>query len=343
MVTPRLALRSPVANCGKTTLLDVLSRLVARPEKFDAISVAAIFRLIDMMHPTLLIDEADNLGIMSQPNGRLRSVFNSGHRKGGTSGLMEDGQVRKFSTFAPMALALPDAMHGLPRTLNSRCITIAMERHDGQRKLERFDTIRPHPEFDIAYRQIRLWHDDLQQQPLDPDPEMPAKINNRLADNWRPLLAIADSLGWGERAREALAVFAQEYIDVDVRILLLIDIRKVFDTCGLDRISSKDLLDALHAMDESDWREFRGIRGDGSLHRLRDSELAAMLRDYRIRSRTIWPANRTADSKSSKGYRRSQFEAVWRAYCTDVDGTAAHGRPGKGLQLVSGGTGDAHE
>ena len=31
MVTPRLALRSPIADCGKTTLLDVLSRLTARP------------------------------------------------------------------------------------------------------------------------------------------------------------------------------------------------------------------------------------------------------------------------------------------------------------------------
>jgi len=32
MVTPRLALRSPTADCGKTTLLDVLSTLVARPQ-----------------------------------------------------------------------------------------------------------------------------------------------------------------------------------------------------------------------------------------------------------------------------------------------------------------------
>jgi hypothetical protein len=32
MVTPRLFLMSPVRNCGKTTLLDVASRLVARPE-----------------------------------------------------------------------------------------------------------------------------------------------------------------------------------------------------------------------------------------------------------------------------------------------------------------------
>jgi hypothetical protein len=77
-VSPRLALRSPVAGCGKTVLIDVLSKLTARAAKFDSISTAAIFRLIDESHSTLMIDEADNLGIALQPNGRLRAVFNSG-------------------------------------------------------------------------------------------------------------------------------------------------------------------------------------------------------------------------------------------------------------------------
>jgi hypothetical protein len=139
MVTPRLALRSPVADCGKTTLIGVMSRLTARPAKFDSITTAALFRVIDQTHPTLLIDEADNLGLALQPNGRLRAVFNSGHRNGGTIANMERGSARKFSTFAPLALALPE-MRGLPRTLNSRSITITMER--SQRKLRRFDINR---------------------------------------------------------------------------------------------------------------------------------------------------------------------------------------------------------
>jgi hypothetical protein len=105
MVTPRLALRSPVAGCGKTVLLDVLARLVVRPAKFDSISTAAIFRLIDDSHPSLLIDEADNLALSLQPNGRLRAVFNSGHRKGGQVAILERGRAREFSTFAPLAFA----------------------------------------------------------------------------------------------------------------------------------------------------------------------------------------------------------------------------------------------
>lgn len=309
MVTPRLALRSPVANCGKTTLLDILSRLTARPAKFDAISAAALYRLIDQTHPTLLIDEADNLGLGLQPNGRLRAVFNSGHRSGGTVAISERGSVHKFATFSPLALALPE-MRGLPRTLNSRCITIVMER--SERKLRRFDNNRPDRALDAAYRQILLWRQEVE---LNSDPELPSTLQNRLADNWRPLISIADSLGWGEQAREAMVIFAREYRDADVKILLLADVRKVFDTRRVDCLPTKTLLEALDAVDEAEWPEFCGVRGDQLPHKLTETELAHMLRDFAIRPHTIWPPNRTATSKSAKGYRRSQFEEAWRKYC----------------------------
>jgi hypothetical protein len=44
-----------------------------------------------------------------------------------------------------------------------------------------------------------------------------------------------------------------------------------------------------------------------------------MLREFKIRPRTIWPPNRTAESKSTKGYLRSQFEQAWHRYCDDGD------------------------
>ena len=334
MVTPRMALRSPTAGCGKTQLIDVLTKLTARPAKFDLITTAAIFRLIDESHPTLFIDEADNLGIALQPNGRLRAVFNSGHRSGGKVALMEGGHLRDFSTFAPLLLALPDAMHGLPRTLNSRCITLMMRRSDGRSQLRRFEPYRPDVALDAAYKQILLWRNDVE---LDPDPEMPEGIHNRLADNWRPLLSIADSLGFGDEAREVMAIFARNFQDADARILLLGDIRKVFDTKAVDRLPSITILEALYAFDDADWNEFRGIRGDQSPHKLKVGELAGMLRDFGIRPRSIWPLNRTAESKSSKGYSRAQFEEVWRVYCTE-DGTTAQSSKVNDLHIVKSGT-----
>jgi hypothetical protein len=333
-VTPRLALRSPTPGCGKTTLFDVISRLVSRPAKFDAITTSAMFHLLDEAHPTLLIDEADNIGLGLRENGRLRSVFNSGHRQGGTVAIMEQGFVRRFSTFAPLAVALPDALDGLPRTLAERCITIQMERHDGKRKLNRFDANRPDPALDAAYAQILLWRREAQ---LNPDPEIPVRSRNRQADNWRVLLSIADSLGWGEKARSAMAEFAREAHDADIKITLLSDIRRVFDTRGVDIIWTQDLVEALHDLD-ADWEQFRGIRGDQHPRRLKDSELAAMLRHFKIRPRTVWPRHRTSESRSRKGYRREQFEHAWRAYCDD-DGTASHASNIRSLRAAGGDTG----
>ncbi|MHC2661695.1 DUF3631 domain-containing protein [Bradyrhizobium diazoefficiens] len=318
-VTPRLVLRSPTAGAGKTVLLDLLSTLVPKPEKFDAITTAALIRTIDQMHPTVLIDEADNMNIALQPNGRLRAIFNSGHRQGGTDAISERGTVRKFSTFAPLALALPEMVHGLPRTLNSRSITIGMER--SPRQLKRYDPVAPNPALTAAYLQAYLWAHDPALE-LNRDPEMPV-MGNRFADNWRPLIAIADALGYGEEARDAMMIFAREFRDADVKIILLADIRRIFDAQGGDRLPSAVLLAALHGLDDAEWQEFQGARGEQQPHKLRAGELAGMLRDFGIKSRTIWPHDRTAESKSSKGYLAVQFEDAWRRYCGDAGGGTA--------------------
>jgi Protein of unknown function (DUF3631) len=109
-----------------------------------------------------------------------------------------------------------------------------------------------------------------------------------------------------------------------VKILLLSDIRKNFDMRGVNCLPTKTLLEALNDVDEAEWSEFCGIRGDQPPHKLKETELARMLRDFAIRSRTIWPPNRTLKSKSFKGYRRSQFEKAWGQYCAD-GGTASRG------------------
>jgi hypothetical protein len=219
-------------------------------------------------------------------------------------------------------------MRGLPRTLNSRSITITMER--SQRKLRRFDINRPDRALDAAYAQILLWRREVK---LNLDPEMPA-ARNRFADNWRPLVAIADSLGWSEQARAAMIVFTREYQDADVKILLLTDIRRVFDMCKADHLPTKTLLDALQALNGGgDWSEFSGVRGDQQPHKLRDSEVATMLRDFGIKPRGIWPLNRTATSKAAKGYLRRHFEDAWSRYCSD-DVTASHASNIKALSLV---------
>ena len=184
MVTPRLVLTSPVRDCGKTTLLDVLNRLVARPEKADNITAAAIYDTIDRERCTLLIDEADNLELSAK--GALRAVLNSGHRKGGTIRRGTGKQRRKYSTYAPIALA---SISVLTLPLMSRSIVIHMRRHEGTRSLRRFKSDDTQ-DLDLTYQHIRMWARDAA---LNLDPDMPVELRGRTADNWRSLISIADA------------------------------------------------------------------------------------------------------------------------------------------------------
>jgi hypothetical protein len=77
--------------------------MCVRPLKSDSITAASIYHAVDREHPTLLIDEADNLGLAF--NGALRAVLNSGHRRGGKVTRYHGGQARSFATFAPVAVA----------------------------------------------------------------------------------------------------------------------------------------------------------------------------------------------------------------------------------------------
>lgn len=83
MVTLRLLATSPVRSCGKTTLLDVLERLVASAYKSDSITAAAICHAVNTLRATLLVDEADNLDLSASHV--LRAVLNSGHRRAAAS------------------------------------------------------------------------------------------------------------------------------------------------------------------------------------------------------------------------------------------------------------------
>jgi Domain of unknown function (DUF3854) len=76
---PLLAIRSPEKRCGKSTLLDVLGRLVNKSLQSSNFSVAAIYRVIEKLHPTLLIDEVDT---WLKENEEARGVINSGHTRG---------------------------------------------------------------------------------------------------------------------------------------------------------------------------------------------------------------------------------------------------------------------
>jgi putative DNA primase/helicase len=186
-ITPRLAITAPEKRCGKTTFIDWLSTVVQRPKRSDNITAAVVFRVVEKLRPTLLIDEADTyLG----NNHELRGVLNSGHRSDGTSDrATRDGDLKPFSTYSACAISL---IGGLPDGLHDRSIRVRLRRRKPDEKIASLRADRPS---DTLARRCARWALDYREAYASADPEAPKELFNRVEDNWRPLLAIADVIG----------------------------------------------------------------------------------------------------------------------------------------------------
>jgi hypothetical protein len=107
MHTPRLVLRSALRGSGKTTALDVLNGIVACPQRSDNLSAASFIRLTNLgdndWGPTVLIDEVDNLGLLT--DSFFRAALNSGYRQGGSIQRTIQNVAVTFKMFAPVTLA----------------------------------------------------------------------------------------------------------------------------------------------------------------------------------------------------------------------------------------------
>jgi putative DNA primase/helicase len=199
--SPRLAITSPEKGCGKTTTLDVLAELVARPLSTSNATVSAVFRIVEMAKPTLLIDEADTF---LKENDELRGILNAGHRKGGqvTRTVGDDHEPRQFSTWTPAAVAM---IGRLPDTLEDRAVIVSLRRRKSSEHVKQFRSEHTDELRQLA-RKIARWTADNKDALRAHEPGT-GSLFNRAADNWRPLLAIADLAGGDWRRAVSVALW----------------------------------------------------------------------------------------------------------------------------------------
>jgi hypothetical protein len=297
LVSPRLAVRSPVKQCGKTTLIDVLARLVWRPLSTANLTAAAAFRVVEAYRPTLLVDEADTF---LRDNDELRGIINSGHRRNGAvlRTVGDDHEPRSFATYSGCAIAL---IGNLPDTLHDRSVVIDLKRRLPSERIEPFRPDRARHLDDLARKAAR-WAKDHANRISEAHPEMPPGIYNREADNWRPLLAIADAAGghWPERAGRAVMQNHNSIRDDDSRlVVLLTDIRTIFTEKDIDRLASADLAKALAELEGRPWAEY-GKRGNP----FSQNQLARLLKPLAIAPDSI---RLEGQLTTLKGYKLDQF------------------------------------
>ena len=305
--SPRLAITSPEKGCGKTTLLDILADLTPRALPTANTTPAAIFRAIEHVKPTLLIDEADTFLSKSDD---LRGILNSGHRKATAYVLRTVGdehEPRRFSTWAATAIAM---IGDLPETLADRSIPIRLRRRMQHEKISSFRSGRSPEIIEICSKAIR-WAQDNFDTISKSDPIMPEGLYNRSADNWAPLLAIADQIGseWPQRAREiALKLSQQNDPQNSIGIMALTDIRQIFNAQGADKISSGKLLSEMKKLDGRPWNE------DERGRELSPNRLAKILKPFGLFTENLRVKDEKGIEKVIKGFRREAFELVWEQY-----------------------------
>jgi hypothetical protein len=304
-VSPFLVLVSPTKRCGKTSMLILLLYLTPRSELASNISPSALFRYIEDIRPTLLIDEADSF---VSDNEEMRGILDSGHTKAAAHVIRNveingKHKPRRFSTWAPKAIA---TIRALADTLEDRAIVLQLQRKPKTAKVARLRK-RDCAEFAVLRRKAARWAEvNFNALEADPDPITPGELDDRAADNWRPLLQIAELAGgeWPHRARQAACRLSGEgHEATSVNVELLADIRLAFGE-ETKEMRSVDLVTALIADPERPWAEWK--RGKP----LSQKQLGGLLDPFCIESETV----HIEGLKDAKGYKRVRFEEAWEAY-----------------------------
>ncbi|MHB8744675.1 MAG: DUF3631 domain-containing protein, partial [Sulfuricaulis sp.] len=136
-------------------------------------------------------------------------------------------------------------------------------------------------------------------------PDLPTSLNDRAADIWEPLLALADLARgvWPDKARQAaVALSASAQEDSPIGSLLL-DIFLFFLAGRTDRLFSRTLVEGLNDLPDRPWAEM-----------LHGKEITEIWLAQRLRPYAVHPRSTRIDDTVAKGYWRDDFRKVFQRY-----------------------------
>jgi Protein of unknown function (DUF3631) len=301
---PRLVLTSPQKRCAKSRTLDIISGTCHNHLMSVNATVAAIYRSLGGEHPpTLIIDEADALfgtKRAAEQNEDLRALLNAGHQRGRPAlRCVGPNQIpTEFPTFAMAALA---GIGSMPDTITDRAVNITMRRRASGEKVAQFRSRRDAPVLAAVRDRLAAWAAGRIEVLARVEPTMP--VEDRAADTWEPLIAVADEAGghWSKTARAACVALVKAADEADedksLGVKLLVDIRQVFAERGGSFLSSTELIEALRRIEESPWGDFD----------LSSRKLAKRLKEFGVSSARNAAGN-------VRGYRLEDLSDVFARY-----------------------------
>lgn len=304
-VAPLAIINAPEKACGKSQLLDVLGRMAARPLPAANSSTAFLFRAVEQWTPTILIDEADTF---IRDNDEIKGLINAGYTRANAfvgRVVGNDFEPKLFRVWGAKALAGIALERHLPDATMSRAIVFELRRKLPHESVTRLRHAEAGLFEGIASKLARFALDYSQQVRLA-QPDLPDVLGDRAQDNWEPLLAIAGCAGpdWVRRATAAaLKLSSSGKTSASTGNELLADIEGVFESKGVFKISTADLIKALVDDDEKPWATYN--RGKP----LSPRQLARQLAGYDIKSKTV-----RFGYSTPKGFESSQFADAFARY-----------------------------
>jgi hypothetical protein len=266
--TPRLAFLSAEPESGKTRCLEVTEPLVPRPVSTMNSSANYLFRQTgkEAGPPTVLFDEIDTIfGPKARDHEDIRGFVNAGHRRGAKFGrCVVRGTVVETEEIESYAAVVLAGLGWLPATILSRSIIVRMRRRLRDQQVEPFRHRIHAPQGAALCRRLTGWTRRVAADAEHTRPVMPPSVEDRQADGWEPLLAVADLAGglWPTLARDAAEalVAANRDTPASLNLKLLADLRTVFlnnlvaVACATPHgLPTKTLLEGLYALDDAPW------------------------------------------------------------------------------------------
>jgi putative DNA primase/helicase len=306
-ISPMLIVTSPEKRCGKTTLGTVLGALVPRALHTANLTPPVLYRAIQTFSPTLIVDEADTFLVGRSD---LGGILNSGHQRTSAQVMRNTGSPhvpRHFSTWAPKII-MGIAVSQLNGTLIDRSIVLELKRRTASEPVEKLRLDKLDALCTPLRQRSARWVADHIEAARTSESELSDGLNDRAADNWRLIIAIAEEAGprWLKRARAAalrLSAGDEERGEDSPGVRLLTDIRDFFAAERVEVVPTAVLLAWLIKREDRPWAKWQ--RGKP----ITATALAKLLRLY-----DIAPKMFRVGATTPRGYELGQFLDAFGRY-----------------------------
>jgi hypothetical protein len=242
----------------------------------------------------------------AEDNEDLRALLNAGHGRGRPV-LRCVGPTQQIKAFPSFAMAALAGIGTLPDTIADRAVNVRMRRRAPGEQVAPFRARRDGEPLNELRGRLHAWIRAHLDTLAAAEPDMP--VEDRAADTWESLIAVADLAGgsWPARARKAALLFVAHAAEADadgsLNTRLLADLRDLFGEMTVSFLPSKELVNRLLKIEDAPWRD-----PELTMHKL-----ARRLGGYDIKPRLN-------DARTTRGYHAEDFADAFRRYLPNTSG-----------------------